>query len=124
MLPAAGVLRKGSIYWQPETAPECLLPFPQGWMLLALMEETPGGQSLPQHLVWAPKWLLCSTHPPHPTQCHQTILPPPPRIWHLATLLKQLDLIHGQTQELGFPRTARDTSTSCVQIPQYLFTSL
>lgn len=102
-----------------DTAPESLLPFPPGWMLLALMEETPGGQSLPQILVWAPNMAA-----PHPNQCHQAILLPRPRVWHLATLLKQLDLIRGQTQELGFPRTARDTSTSFIQIPQYLFTSL
>lgn len=44
-----------------DTAPESLLPFPPGWMLLALMEENPGGQSLPQILVWAPNMLPTPT---------------------------------------------------------------
>lgn len=82
-------------------------------MLPALVEGTPRRPVTTSEPCVGPS-MAAPLHPtPHPNQCHQAILPRP-RTWHLAALLKQPGLARGQTQELGFPRTARDTSTSCI----------
>lgn len=105
------MLRKGK---QPETALESLLPFPQGWMLPALVEGTPWRPVTTSEPCVGPSMAA----PLHPTPAPQPVSPsrPPPPTQGLAPgrTAEATGLTRGQTQELGFPRTARDTSTSCI----------